>query len=168
MCFAALEGCALTTCVRPGMPTPRGCSILKPFYLLIQEFLQVVIHICLSKCWGAGGGRLRGVSVDEGCEDGRDVADLGNQVNSNHMSKRWPLELDGDGKWNREAVGASVSSLEDRSLPARTSLAQGRMVKALLWLLSYCCVLHGNNVTTGIWWDIRVSVNLVISKFNYL
>lgn len=167
MCFAVLEGCVLTTCVRPGVLIPSGCSILKPFYLLIQEFLQVVVHIRLSKCWGQGGARLRGNSVDEGCEDGLDLPDLGNQVNSNHMSKSWPSELDGDGKLNREAVWASLPSLEDRSLPVRTSLAQGRTVMALLWLLSYCCVLHGN-VITGIWWDIRVSVNLIISKFNYL
>lgn len=106
--------------------------------------------------------------MDEGCEDWLDLPDLGNQGNSNHMSKRWPLELDGDGKLNREAVWASLPSLEDRSLLVRTLLAQGRMVMALLWLLPYCCVLHGNNVLTGIWWDVRVSVNLVISKFNYL
>lgn len=73
------------------------------------------------------------------------------------------------GKWNRKAVWTFLASLVDmiNELPVGVLLAQGGTVKPLL-LLFYSCVLHGNHVVSQLWWDIRVSVHLIISKLKYL
>lgn len=124
--------------------TRSDFSILKPLELLIQEFLQVAIPVCLS----VGGSEVIL------CGKGLTAAWLRESNKQNdHMNRRWWFFVL-HGKQKVEQRGhVDMSGFSGRwepwKPPSESIAGTGRMVKLLL-LLFYSCVVHGDNVITGI------------------